>query len=760
MPHPRPSPPLCPPSRLRPLCSLCAVIALQAARAEDLPPRCPDMAAADMRLASASGFTRPAADTPVEASSDVGVFSLGNGNASLHGNVVVRQGEREVRAQNADYDAATRSFSVKGAIEYQDPLVHLSGTDGQYSATGGASFKSAQFELRQRAARGFAQSVDITPSGILHLQGVTFTTCPASDQSWQLKADTLTLDTTERIGNGRDTSVDFQGVPILYLPWLSFPLGNERKSGFLFPSIGNSTRSGVQLSIPYYWNIAPNADLTLDPLYYSRRGIDLGGDARYLTENQTGELEWHYLPGDHLAGGNDRSLVSLKQVTQLPDDFRLRINAENVSDSHYFEDFAQGPEGTSTAFVERLAELTYRDEHWNFAAQVQQYQTIDLPLEFTDPSDLPYARLPRLTASGSFGFGPSQVLHYGFDSELVDFTRADHEALTGVPNVTGWRLDVSPNIGLAFDGPGYFARPAVAWRFTQYALENVAPGSERSPSRTLPIASFDTGLLFERNSSAGRTLTLEPRLLYLYVPYRNQDELPVFDTALPDLNLVELFRTNRYVGADRVSDANQLSAGVTSRLVDSSTGQQFLAATLGQTYYFDSPRVTLPEETPISTPHSDLVAELALTAYKHWNVDVGLQWDPNAGRSDRTFVQLQFKPAAQSVINLAYRFQRNSLDQAEVSGAWPVARDWNAYTRLVYDLSEHKSLDSFAGFEYGACCWKVRFLARRFLRTATGQQDTGIFLQLELTGLASVGSQADTFLGTAIRGYSRSVPTR
>ena len=296
----------------------------------------------------------------------------------------------------------------------------------------------------------------------------------------------------------------------------------------------------------------------------------------------------------------------------------------------------------------------------------------------------------------------------------------------------------------------------------QYELDDTAGGAPRSPSRTLPIASFDTGLIFERSAGNNeeRTLTLEPRLLYLNVPYRNQDQLPVFDTALPDLNLVELFRTNRYVGADRVSDANQLSVGVTSRLVDTASGRQFLAATLGQTIYFAPPRVTLPGEVPATTPHSDLVAELALTAYKNWYADAGVEWNSAASRSDRTFVQLQFKPANESVINLAYRYQRSQLDQVEASSAWPVARSWNGYARLVYALDTHKSLDSFAGFEYHACCWKLRVLGRRFLSNSTGRQDTGIFVQLELAGLASVGSAADTFLSTAIRGYSRPDTTR
>ena len=713
---------------------------------------CPDAQAA-LRLAATGPVNaprRPAPNEPIDVDADQLTYHL-NGDISMHGNVKVRQGERAVQAQDAQYDAATQGLNVKGSLRYEDPIIRVIGTDGHYSASGGASFNSAQFELKQRAARGTAQVVEIAPNGVLDLKGVTFTTCPIQDRSWELHAGELTLDTGERLGKSRDSSVEFQGVPVMYLPWMSFPLGNERKSGFLFPSIGNTTRSGAQLAVPYYWNIAPNADLTFDPIIYSRRGVDLSGDARYITQNQSGELEWHYLPDDRLFSGDDRSFVSLKQTTELPDDFRLHIDAANVSDTQYFQDFAQGPEGTSTAFVERRAELTYRDEHWNLAAQMQQYQVIDLLLADVDR---PYARVPRLTASGEFASGPLQLLHYGFESEVVNFDRS-----TGV---IGWRADVSPHVGLALEGPGYFVRPDIAWRYTQYELDDTAGGAPRSPSRTLPIASFDTGLIFERSAGNNeeRTLTLEPRLLYLNVPYRNQDQLPVFDTALPDLNLVELFRTNRYVGADRVSDANQLSVGVTSRLVDTASGRQFLAATLGQTIYFAPPRVTLPGEVPATTPHSDLVAELALTAYKNWYADAGVEWNSAASRSDRTFVQLQFKPANESVINLAYRYQRSQLDQVEASSAWPVARSWNGYARLVYALDTHKSLDSFAGFEYHACCWKLRVLGRRFLSNSTGRQDTGIFVQLELAGLASVGSAADTFLSTAIRGYSRPDTTR
>ena len=268
-------------------------------------------------------------------------------------------------------------------------------------------------------------------------------------------------------------------------------------------------------------------------------------------------------------------------------------------------------------------------------------------------------------------------------------------------------------------------------------------------------------------------------MLYLKVPYRDQDNLPVFDTALPDLlNPVELFRTNRYVGGDRVSDADQLSVGVTSRLLDAFSGKQFISATLGQIYYFEPPRVTLPGELPNTENRSDLVAQIALTAFQDWSADIGVQWDPQSQASQRTQLDLQYKPAPDAVINLDYRYERYVFDQLELSGAWPIKRNWSVFAREIYSLSDHEYtsatgqsgtllqgtpivserlvgfLERFAGFEYRSCCWRVRFGVRRFVNSHTGSQDTGLWLQLELAGLASVGSASDASLGQEIRGYN------
>jgi len=704
-----------------------------------------------------------------------------DGSGTLRGHVVVHESDKEIRAEELEYNSKANSVRTDSGLEYDDPVIHMTGNGGNYSPAQGADVRAATFDMKQRAARGSADSMQLTPLGVIDLKGVKFTTCPRTEEAWKLRASSITLDTRSQIGVARSTRVDFEGVPIFYLPWLSFPLGNERKSGFLFPTIGNSSRSGAILAVPYYWNIAPNADLTFEPTLYSRRGVDVGGDFRYLSSFDHGELTWNFLPHDSVYGSS-RDRVKIFNAMELPANFRFTVNAESVSDTSYFEDFAQGPEGTSTAFLQQQALVTYRDEHWRIDGQIQHYQTTDITLPATQR---PYARLPSLAVSADYALGSAEQLRYGFQSEIVNFHRdlgvdvVSCNQSTGInPCVDGWRVDLMPQATLNFDAPGYFIRPGVAWRATQYQLSDTNVGENRSPSRSVPIASFDTGLIFERTAGSHdqRRVTLEPRLLYLYVPYRNQDQLPLFDTALPDLDPVELFRNNRYVGADRVGDANQVSVGVTSRLLDAHNGRQFLTATFGQTYYFSNPRVLLPGEVPRTDNRSDFVAQLALTAFQDWSADMGIQWNPQTSQSERSQVNIQYKPANNAVINLGYRYQRNGqvqapepqvpgqpapeppepVQQAEFSGAWPIADTWNVFARGVYSITDHKPLERFAGFEYRACCWRVRLGGRSFVTKRTGAQDTGVYLQLELTGLASVGSASDSFLTEAIRGY---VPT-
>ena len=710
---------------------------------------CPQPAVAEAGPPPADAAEASDDNEPVTIEADDRDFNFDvNGNAVLSGNVVMTQGNKVIRADRLEYDSKTGQAKIAGAVEFSSPALKVRGSSGDYSPALGVQFEGAQFELPDRNARGSARSMKVDANNTVTLTDVSLTTCPVTDVAWQLNSRSIVIDSRTRNGTGRGTSVELKGVPIIYLPWMTFPVGPQRKSGFFFPSVGGSSRNGAEVTVPYYWNIRPNMDLMAEPVYYGKRGVDFAGEFRYLTRRQRGSLDFNFLPNDDIEGIN-RTHLHLEHIAELPGDWRFRIDATDVGDSSYFEDFAHGPEGTSVPFTERLMEASYRDENWNVRGQVQDFQTIDedLPSE-----DRPYTRTPRVLASGDWDMGLGAV-DYGFDAEFVNFERN--------VGVTGWRMDVAPRVGFDWSAPGFFVRPSAGYRYTQYSLKNAVPGTDESPTRSLPLASLDAGLVFERTagSQGQRRMTLEPRALYLYTPFRDQSELPLFDTGLPDLNLVQLFRANRYVGADRVNDANQMAFGLTSRLFDADSGAQYLAASVGQVYYFEKPRVVLPDEPVATRDTSDFIAQISLSAYKNWNVEAGLQWNPEDTRSERSQFRLQYRPDGEKVINLSYRAQRDRLEQAEISGAWPLGKSWNAYARAVYSLRDEELLERFAGFEYKACCWSLRAVARRSISNREGTQETSFYVQLELKGLSSVGN-ADAFLEHAIRGYSPETPVR
>ena len=691
------------------------------------------------------------ADTPIEYEAD-GLEATRDGEWLLTGDVLIKQGERTLKTRNAKYNSEQQSFSVDEKVEYADPDLKVSGASAEVDQVGGATFEGAEFELKERNARGAADRIQVTRDNELKLNGVRYTTCPVGQEDWVIRASDIDIRQRAGIGFGRGVRLDFKGVPILYTPFISFPVGNQRKSGFLFPTIGTSTRSGSSLSVPWYWNIAPNYDATFVPTWFSKRGGKLDSEFRYLTDLGRGTFEAEYLPDDK-EFGDSRHYVHFVDRSDFTDALRLDIDAANVGDSQWFEDFGLGPEGTSISYLERSASLTYLTQHWLAVLRAQNFQTID---DLGIPPELrPHTMAPQLAVHAGF---PNQLvgLDLGVDLEVDNFMHNYEDLVT-----TGWRMDFAPEIRLPLRGAGVYLEPAASWRYTAYRLDDLGLQlADDSPSRSAPILSVDGGLVFERPSGSRkqRLQTLEPRFMYLYVPFRNQNALPVFDTAVADLNLVQLFRTNRYVGADRLSDANQISVGVTSRLLDAENGKQFISGTIGQTYYFDEPRVVLPGEVLEDPEFSDIIAELDVTAYGDWNVSMGVQWDPNETRSEKGDVQVQYKPEFDRVVNVGYRFRRGSIEQVDGSVAWPIGKDWTAYARLVYSLEDNKSLDQFAGLEYRSCCWRIRAVARRYVSDRTGDTDTSFLLQLELNGLSSVGVGADAFLERSIRGYSSGPP--
>ena len=729
----------------------CAVLAAGAqAQAQDAPvpenarpsraDSCAVAAVADPRIEE---LLKADPDDPqIQVTSDTGELGRA-GDADLSGNVQIRMGQRLLLADQARIDAEQRSVELRGQVEYLDPQMRVRGQGGSFQEGGTGNFQGAEFELLDSSVRGSAQNASVTQAGIINLEGVRYTACPPGNEDWNLAAGQIEIDQKNLIGTGRDVRIEFLGMPVFYTPWISFPVGDQRKSGLLFPTVGSGSRTGTQVAVPYYWNLAPNYDATLTTRWYSSRGVRLDPELRYLSERSRSQLNAEYLFHDQETG-ESRSVVDWRHVTRFAPRTRLLIDATNVSDNDYFEDFGVGFEGTSVSFVNRYVDLRHDTAAWTFNARAQGYQVIDNALA---DEDEPYRIVPQLSALGrwrDFAGGLSGTVF----AEATNFQRD--------LGPQGTRLDAEPALEWRIDRNGAFFAAGAAYRYTQYLLEDVAPGADDSPDRALPSASLDAGFMMERTagSKGNRVQTLEPRLLYLYVPYQNQDDLPVFDTGIPDLNLVQLFRTNRYVGPDRVGDANQVSLGVTTRLLDASRGRQYLSATLGQAFYIEDPRVTLPGEPVRDRSSSDVVAELELAAFKNWNARFAYQWNPDQTQGERTETFVQYNPAPGRVINAGYRFRRDLLEQVDVSGAWPINNQWRGFARWVYSLQEEKTLDQFLGFEYSSCCWAVRLITRRFISSRTGAAETSFGLQLELKGLSSVGVDNEAFLREAIRGYS------
>jgi LPS-assembly protein len=681
-------------------------------------------------------------DPQIHVTSDTGELGRA-GDAELSGNVQIRMGQRLLTADQATINAEQRSVELNGNVEFLDPQMHVRGKGGSFREGGVGTFEGAEFELSDQSVRGAARNAQVTQSGHIALEGVRYTACPPGNEDWSLNAGSIDIDQKNLIGTGREVRVEFLGVPVFYTPWISFPVGDQRKSGLLFPTIGSGSRTGTQVAVPYYWNLAENYDATLTTRWYSSRGVRLDPELRFLSERSRSQLNVEYLVHDQETG-ESRGVVDWRHVTRFAPRTRLLIDATNVSDNDYFEDFGVGFEGTSVQFVNRYIELRHDMAAWSFNARAQGYQVIDNSLAIEDE---PYRIVPQLTALGrwrDFAGGLSGSVF----AEATNFQRD--------LGPQGVRLDAEPALEWRIDRNGAFFAAGGAYRYTQYLLNDVAPGADDSPDRALPSASLDAGFTMERasGSKGNRIQTLEPRMLYLYVPYENQDALPVFDTGIPDLNLVQLFRTNRYVGPDRIGDANQVSVGVTTRLLDSSHGRQYLSATLGQAYYFQDPRVTLPGEPVRDRSTSDVVAEVELNAFKNWNARFAYQWNPDETQGERSETFVQYNPSPGRVINAGYRFRRDLLEQVDLSGAWPITNQWRGFARFVYSLQEDKTLDQFLGFEYSSCCWAVRLITRRFVSSRSGDAETSIGLQLELKGLSSVGVDNEAFLREAIRGYS------
>lgn len=719
------------------------------------------------------------ADQPVAYSADR-VTATQSGYVTLSGNAQLQMNDRKFQADQMTYDSNTNDVNVSGHVRYSDPTLQLQGRTGHYGDAGG-QFSNAQFQFLNHAGRGTAQFITTSPDNrVATLGRLYYTACPAGRRAdWDIRARAMRMDNVANRGVVRGAIVDFETVPIIYLPYLSFPLSSARQSGLLFPNIGTNSRDGAIIGIPWYWNIAPNQDATFTPTEYTSRGVDLGAEYRFLSSNDSGTFDGDYMPHDSRYG-RERSYGRLLNRLDLPYNTRVQADVESVSDTEYFEDFTQGTQATSTAFLPRNIQVLHRDDIWDVDLESVDFQTLDATLPVYER---PYVQTPRMDAGAHWSPRALPWLTAGFSGEVVNFTRDActlavcndiGNAAMNFPDgigVNGWRLDAEPHIGLDFSQPGYFFRPDITWDVTQYELRDATPAwglllnglapspdqslsSGDAPLRALPIVSVDSGLTFDRvSANSARTVTLEPRLMYVYIPYRNQDGLPLFDTSQPDPNLIELFQPNRYVGLDRIGDANQFTLGLTTEMFSSATGARFLSASIGQSVYLQPPRVTLPGQT-LDEYTSDLIGEVNVAAYHNWNVQLDLASNAEVTRIEQAETLVQYRASGQQIVNVGYQYRLGQFQQIDVSTAWPIINHWDFYARAVYSLLDHASIEDFAGFQYQSSCWGVRALWQRFVSTRAGERSTGFSLQLELLGLSNVGSEVDSFLRQQIRGYS------
>lgn len=710
------------------------VPALAAEPCPERPPRLP---------ASARPSAAMAENLPAEMRARE-LRLIDKGVSEFIGDVELERGNQSLSAERLLYDKNTElldatgnvTFKEASGLSYQTEETHLNlGSRTGYAGSG-------SFRFEDGSARGDAERIDFEGPDRTRFTRVRYTTCAPGRDDWYLEMRELELDAEKDIGTARHASINFQGVPVFYLPYLSFPISDERKSGFLIPRVGQSGNRGTEISVPYYLNLAPNYDNTLTPHYLSKRGLQLQNEFRYLTPRSQGTLQLEALQNDKLANGDDRAAGVYLHNHVFDPLWSGRVDLRGVSDKKYVGDFGDNLRITSQTHLPQNAQLDYRGPEWNFAVRAADYQTIDPTIA---PADRPYARLPQINLSLNQPSQPNRVNYY-FETEAVNFDR-------GV-GVTGGRLNLSPAVALPLSNSYGFITPRIGVRHISYTL---AGTPEDSPSLTRGMFSLDSGLVFERDSRWGERLftqTLEPRLYYLWIPHKNQDTLPNFDSGAPELTFSNLFRDNRLSGGDRVGDSNQIAAAVTTRFLDETDGAERGRASLGKIYYLEDRLVNLPAGT-IGRDASDIAGEATATLLGNWHVRSNFLWRPADGHTQKYNYYVQYNPAKTRIVNIGKRFARNEIEQTDISTEWPLAARWTLRARSLYSQRESRNVESYAGVEYNACCWALRVIAGRRLIYNTDNnnaaiQSNSIMFELELTGLSKLGRVPDSPLRESV----------
>jgi len=670
------------------------------------------------------------------------------------------------------YDKSDNEVTARGNVRLEQRGDALEGTEMRLnldSERGAIEKPKYQVQVNATSGRGQGDRIVLEGQGKYRVLGASYTSCDVGNDDWFVRAKELEIDKERQIGTARDASVVFLGAPILYSPYLNFSLDRQRKSGFLSPTFGNTGNSGYEVSLPYYWNIAPNRDATITPRVMSKRGEMLNTEFRYLDSRYVGEARYEILPTDHVKNDTSRFALTLRHDQRWDNGWNGNLSIQKVSDDRYFTDLSTQIATTSQTILPRQGSLAksgtwWNGGTWNASALVQRWQTLQSDL--VNPLTPPYNRSQLALTAVKQNAGPADFELY---SSAAEFT---HPQLAN-----GRRVVAYPSLSLPLQTPFAYLTPKVGVHFTRYDF-NQTTTTAPDQNRSVPIFSTESGLVFERGAALfGHSLlqTLEPKIYYVFIPTRSQNQIPNFDSAQQDINFATLYAENQFSGNDRINDANQVTMGVTSRLLHQDTGIERLRISLAQRYYLKTQDVTLPGIGARGSNSSDMLAALSGTVAPSWIADVGWQYATDLSHTQRFNAGTRFQPEPGKVFNLSYRFAntalstptpqqnplaapvsqaQNTLRQVDLSGQWPLTGRMSAIARWNYSVRDSKLLEGLAGLEYNGGCWAFRIVGHTFTTAATNQASS-IFLQLELNGLSKIGSNPLDLLRRNIAGYSR-----
>jgi LPS-assembly protein len=649
---------------------------------------------------------------------------------TFRGDVVIRRGVTQLKADEARYDYKQDTIHAQGNVRLMRNDLLITGEQADINmAEERGEFSGATYRTKDNK-QGQAGNIRVLDKYRLELEQATYTTCDKADPDWVLRAGHILLNSENHQGSASNVVIKFKDVPFFYLPYMRFPIGEERLSGLLYPSLGNSDKHGTKVVLPFYWNIAPNYDATLTVNHMSRRGTMLENEFRYLGQANHGQFNLDYLANDKVYG-EDRKRFRWQHIGDADLGWSTDVDYNYVADNDHLIDFGNSLNTSSTSYLDRRGSLIYHARQWQFAAAAQSYQVLS--------GSETYERLPQLTFNTRLRQTDNE-LNYDFDSEWVQFAHRDPGF------VEGGRLDLSPAVSLPLRTSYGHLIPKLVWRYTEYDLDPATTTGDTRFSRSVPIFNLDGGLVFERDSQMFGTemlQTLEPRLYYVYIPYRDQSQLPVFDSSDPGFSINDPFRLNRFDGTDRIGDANQITAALTTRLLDRNNGEELLMARLAQIFYFADRRVTLPGGTVETANRSDIIAELTTRPNSSWYLDSDITWSPQTQEFTGGNARISFTPSSDLTLNFNYRYQRDSLETNEAGFNWRLNPRWQFKGRRLYDLRNDRPLESSLGLRYDSCCWGLSLEGReRFINISEPDPyDKSILLVLELKGLASIGTK-------------------